>query len=82
MLTITSDNPAVARGVKAVNIIYGMTSRIPHLMNQSHLESNEGKRSYPPAPIIKPEANLIGSLVRLLATYLPGTHHTMHESVP
>jgi brefeldin A-resistance guanine nucleotide exchange factor 1 len=37
-----SDNPAVARGIKAVNIIYAMTGRIPQLMKQSHLESNEG----------------------------------------
>jgi brefeldin A-resistance guanine nucleotide exchange factor 1 len=37
-----NEKPAVARGVKAVNILYTMTSRIPHLMNQSHLESNEG----------------------------------------
>ncbi len=28
--------------MKAINIIYNMTSRIPHLMKQSHLESNEG----------------------------------------
>ncbi len=39
--TIRSENAAVARGVKAVNIIYDLTSRIPQLMEQSHLESNE-----------------------------------------
>jgi len=33
----------VQRGIKAVNLIYNMTSRIPHLMKQSHLESNEGR---------------------------------------
>lgn len=42
----SSDEPAVARGVKAVNIIYSMTNRIPHLMNQSHLESNEAWSAY------------------------------------
>lgn len=42
----SSDKPAVARGIKAVNIIYSMTSRIPQLMKQSHLESNEGKQAY------------------------------------
>lgn len=42
----SSEKPAVARGVKAVNILYSMTSRIPHLMNQSHLESNEGKDTH------------------------------------
>lgn len=31
------------RGIKAVNIIYSMTSRIPQLMKQSHLENNEGR---------------------------------------
>lgn len=41
-----SEKPAVARGVKAVNILYSMTSRIPHLMNQSHLESNEAWSAY------------------------------------
>ena len=41
-LTSGSENAAVSRGVHAVNIIYSMTSRIPQLMQQSHLESNEG----------------------------------------
>lgn len=44
MLTLDSENPVVQRAVQAVNIIYNMTSRIPQLMKQSHLESNEGKR--------------------------------------
>lgn len=38
-----SENPVVQRAIKAVHIIYSMTSRIPQLMKQSHLESNEGK---------------------------------------
>lgn len=42
MLIFYSENPAVQRGIKAVNIIYSMTSRIPQLMKQSHLENNEG----------------------------------------
>lgn len=33
----------VARGIKAVTMIYSLTSRIPVLMEQSHLESKEGK---------------------------------------
>ncbi|KUI55096.1 hypothetical protein VP1G_02551 [Cytospora mali] len=41
-----SENPVVQRGVKAVDIIYSMTSRIPQLMNQSHLESNEAWSAY------------------------------------
>ena len=40
--SLCSENVAVQRGIKAVNLIYNMTSRIPHLMKQSHLESNEG----------------------------------------
>lgn len=43
MLILVSENPAVQRGIKAVNIIYSMTSRIPQLMKQSHLENNEGE---------------------------------------
>lgn len=38
-----SDNAVVLRGVKAINLIHNMTSRIPHLMKQSHLEASEGK---------------------------------------
>lgn len=41
-----SDNAIVSRGVKAINIIYNMTSRIPHLMKQSHLESSEAWSAY------------------------------------
>jgi golgi-specific brefeldin A-resistance guanine nucleotide exchange factor 1 len=33
----------VARGAKAVSMIYQLTSRIPVLMQQSHLESKEGQ---------------------------------------
>ncbi|OAA68348.1 guanine nucleotide exchange factor [Niveomyces insectorum RCEF 264] len=42
----SSENAAVQRGIKAINIIYNMTSRIPHLMKQSHLESNEAWSAY------------------------------------
>ncbi|KAH8681598.1 hypothetical protein BX600DRAFT_375964 [Xylariales sp. PMI_506] len=41
-----SENAVVLRGVKAINIIYSMTSRIPHLMKQSHLESSEAWSAY------------------------------------
>ncbi|KAI9649617.1 GDP/GTP exchange factor for ARF [Ciborinia camelliae] len=36
----------VARGVKAVTMIYSLTSRIPVLMEQSHLESKEAWAAY------------------------------------
>ncbi|KAL5601338.1 uncharacterized protein BROUX77_005587 [Berkeleyomyces rouxiae] len=36
----------VSRGIRAVSLIYNMTSRIPHLMKQSHLESNEAWSAY------------------------------------
>ena len=39
-----SDNETVQRGIKAINIIYSMTSRIPQLIEQSHLESSEGMK--------------------------------------
>ncbi|KAM7210238.1 ARF guanine-nucleotide exchange factor 2 [Rhypophila decipiens] len=41
-----SDNAVVARGVKALNLLSRMTARIPHLMKQSHLESNEAWSAY------------------------------------
>lgn len=44
---LCSDNAAVLRGVKAVNLISSMTARIPHLIDNSHLESKEGKHLLP-----------------------------------
>ncbi|KAL2153340.1 hypothetical protein VTH82DRAFT_4495 [Thermothelomyces myriococcoides] len=41
-----SENAVVERGVKALNNIYRMTERIPHLMKQSHLESREAWSAY------------------------------------
>ncbi|KAF4971167.1 hypothetical protein FSARC_1889 [Fusarium sarcochroum] len=37
---------AVSRGSKAVNMLYNMTDRIPHLMQQSQLESSEAWSAY------------------------------------
>lgn len=42
MLTDNRDNEAVIRGSKAVNMIYQLTNRVPVLIEQSHLERNEG----------------------------------------
>ena len=36
------DNEMVIRGVKAVTMIYQLSSRVPLLIQQSHLERNEG----------------------------------------
>ncbi|KAI0391810.1 Sec7-domain-containing protein [Xylariaceae sp. FL0594] len=41
-----SENAVVSRGVKAVNLVSSMTARIPHLMKQSHLETNEAWSAY------------------------------------
>jgi hypothetical protein len=41
-----SENAIVERGVKAVNSIQRLTARVPHLMKQSHLESNEAWSAY------------------------------------
>ncbi|KAK4448109.1 hypothetical protein QBC34DRAFT_408165 [Podospora aff. communis PSN243] len=41
-----SENAVVARGIKAINNIYQLTTRIPHLMKQSHLESSEAWSAY------------------------------------
>ncbi|KAI1946887.1 GDP/GTP exchange factor for ARF [Ophidiomyces ophidiicola] len=40
------DDPLVIRSVKAINLIYHMTARIPILINQSHLERNEAWTAY------------------------------------
>jgi len=40
------EDAVVSRGVKAVGIIYKLTGRIPSLMQQSHLESNEAWAAY------------------------------------
>ncbi|WZH48034.1 uncharacterized protein QYS62_009198 [Fusarium acuminatum] len=37
---------AVSRGSKAINMLYNMTDRIPHLMQQSQLESSEAWSAY------------------------------------
>jgi hypothetical protein len=82
MLTGSSENAVVERGVKALNAIYRMTARIPHLMQQSHLESSEG--AFPPLftlPNLK-VTNVRNSLVRLLGPRLPSTHNTMHQPLP
>ncbi|KAH8602112.1 hypothetical protein B0O99DRAFT_605636 [Bisporella sp. PMI_857] len=39
-------NPAVSRGVEAIKMITQLTSRIPDLMQQSHLESKEAWVAY------------------------------------
>ena len=40
------DSPVINRGIKALNIVYHLTSRIPHLIHQSHLERNEAWAAY------------------------------------
>jgi golgi-specific brefeldin A-resistance guanine nucleotide exchange factor 1 len=40
------ESPTVNRGVKAINIILHLTSRIPDLIQQSHLERNEAWAAY------------------------------------
>lgn len=45
MLIPGSENPAVTRGTKAISVIQQITGRIPTLIQQSHLERNDG--AYP-----------------------------------
>ncbi|KAG6071541.1 hypothetical protein E4U15_007434 [Claviceps sp. LM218 group G6] len=40
------DDAAVGRGCEAINTLQGMTSRVPQLMQQSRLESNEAWSAY------------------------------------
>lgn len=43
------DNEIVGRGIKAVTMIYQLSSRVPALIEQSHLERKEGSSPlYPP----------------------------------
>lgn len=44
-LLAISENQIVARGVKAIGLIYHLTGRVPTLIKQSHLEEREGKQS-------------------------------------
>jgi len=68
----------VARGIRAINLISQLTSRIPHLMKQSHLETNEGKLVCP-SYINRTLANKkLTSMVGLLASHLPSTYHAVH----
>jgi golgi-specific brefeldin A-resistance guanine nucleotide exchange factor 1 len=76
-----SEDAIVSRGVKSIGLIYDMTSRIPHLMKQSHLESNEGMCE---------RACLLGylvltgrfSVVCVLASDFQGPHRSMHKPLP
>lgn len=76
-----SENAVVARGVKAVNMIYNMIARIPHLMKQSHLESSEGRPCALPRPRRR-DADISTSLVCILAAHLPGPHDAVHQPMP
>lgn len=73
---------AVARGVKAVNMIHNITTRIPHLMKQSHLETNEGK-----GPVwCRNEGTLLtrtmSSLGSVLVANLQSAYHPVHKPLP
>ena len=78
----------VARAVKAINIIYQLTSRIPTLISQSHLERNEAWAAYW-SPIFRALSTqcvnpcrevrhrALGALQRsLLSEFLASTDHT------
>ena len=45
MLMVLSDSEVVDRGFKAVTMIYQLTNRVSSLIEQSHLERNEGSDS-------------------------------------
>lgn len=46
MLIMSRSNEVVVRGTKAMSIVYQMSSRVPNFIEQSHLETNEGKSSF------------------------------------
>ena len=78
MVTRYSENDVVDRGYKAILLIHKLTNRVPSLIEQSHLERNEGICSL---SLAKAETNE-GSLDHLLVPYLPGSSHPMLESLP
>lgn len=41
-----SENQVVARGIKAIGLIYNLTGRVPTLIKQSHLEEREAWAAY------------------------------------
>lgn len=78
MLTGSRDNEAVIRGSKAVNMIYQLTNRVPVLIEQSHLERNEGLRSLIGYTRIFANTSSMG---KLLVADLPSAAHSMSESM-
>jgi hypothetical protein len=44
MLNQCRESEVVNRGYKAILMIYQLTNRVPSLIEQSHLERNEGRR--------------------------------------
>ncbi|KAF1985058.1 hypothetical protein K402DRAFT_358088 [Aulographum hederae CBS 113979] len=42
----TKNSETVTRGTEAMNVIYQMTSRVPHFIEQSHLETTEAWNTY------------------------------------
>lgn len=74
------DEKAITRGCKAINILQNMTARIPQLIEQSHLESNEGK--FLLGFLIRPLADFTYSLVGILAASLPSSDNAMHQPLP
>ena len=46
LIEVLRENAAVTRGVRAITIIYSLTSLIPSFITQSHLERNEAWAAY------------------------------------
>lgn len=79
---ICSEAQVIARGCQAVNTLHGMTSRIPQLMQQSHLESSEGKSPmtyYLPIALYFDVLTCSISVVGLLVTNPSSTYDTMYQ---
>jgi hypothetical protein len=74
----TSENEAVTRGTKAVNMIYQLTARVPALIEQSHLERNEGMLCLIHSLDVETYADSVGSL---LVSHFPGASHPMLKSM-
>lgn len=71
------ENVAVVRGNKAVNMIYQLTNRVPALIEQSHLERNEGLQVCSHGTT---SANLT-SMDNILVPNIPSSSHSVLESM-
>lgn len=75
----SSDNEVVSRGMKAVTTIFQLSSRVPALIEQSHLERKEGRFLL---PLTSYSCSPPTSVDSLLVAHLPRAQHPVYQSLP